>query len=179
MSRVSITNRSSQGTWSCLQHLHAHSVHAALLTEEAQGAGDVTQTQTPAPCSSLRTSPGCALLTLAISSPSWLGWWLCLPPGACVSAVREPSSPWCLLATPSPVVGLWSEVLAGDGAESLRVRHEVILGRKDSLDMGSYPVPPPPFQLSIIFSKDCTGYKLPSVVNTGLGLGLSVTSLLR
>nr|XP_014333792.1 PREDICTED: major allergen I polypeptide chain 2-like [Bos mutus] len=33
--------------------------------------------------------------------------------------------------------------------------------------------------LSIIFSKDCTGYKLPSVVNTGLGLGLSVTSLLR
>ncbi|XP_055268255.1 major allergen I polypeptide chain 2-like [Moschus berezovskii] len=31
--------------------------------------------------------------------------------------------------------------------------------------------------LSIIFSKDCNGYKLSSVVNTGLGLGLSVTSL--
>ena len=73
------------------------------------------------------------------------------------------------------MVGLWAEVLAGDGAESLRVRREVILGRQDSPDMGSYPVPPPPFQLSIIFSKDCTVYKLPSVVNTGLGLALSVS----
>ncbi|KAJ1072822.1 hypothetical protein K5549_012048 [Capra hircus] len=33
--------------------------------------------------------------------------------------------------------------------------------------------------LSFIFSKDCTGYKLSSVVNAGLGLGLSLTSLLR
>ncbi|XP_012045545.2 major allergen I polypeptide chain 2-like [Ovis aries] len=33
--------------------------------------------------------------------------------------------------------------------------------------------------LSVIFSKDCTGYKLSSVVNAGLGLGLSLTSLLR
>ncbi|XP_043293892.1 major allergen I polypeptide chain 2-like [Cervus canadensis] len=31
--------------------------------------------------------------------------------------------------------------------------------------------------LSIIFSKDCTGYKVSSVVNTALGLGLSLTSL--
>ena len=85
----------------------------------------MTQAQTPAPCSYLRTSPGCALLTLAISSPSLLGWWLCLTPDACVWPVMEPSSPWCLLAAPSPVAGLWAEVPAGGGAESLRVRREV------------------------------------------------------
>ncbi|CAI9161775.1 unnamed protein product [Rangifer tarandus platyrhynchus] len=32
-------------------------------------------------------------------------------------------------------------------------------------------------ELSIIFSKDCTGYTLSSVVNTASGLGLSLTSL--
>jgi len=34
--RVAWTHRSSQGTRGCLQHLHAHSVHPAHLTEEAQ-----------------------------------------------------------------------------------------------------------------------------------------------
>ena len=91
----------------------------------------------------LRTSPCCALLTFVISSPPWHGWWLCLPPDTCAWALREPFSPWCLLAAPSPVVGLWAEVLAGDGAESLRVRHQVILGRQDSQTVGSGPVFPP------------------------------------
>ena len=104
------------------------------------GAEYVTDWVSSASCSSLRTSPGCALLTLVISSPPWCGWWLFLPPDACAWAVREPSSPWCLMAAPSPVVNLWAEVLAGDGAESLRVRREVILGRQDSLAVGSVPV---------------------------------------
>lgn len=83
------------------------------------------------------------------------------------------------MAAPSPVVGLWAEVLAGDGAESLRVRREVILGRQDSLAVGSGPVPPPPspLQASIIFSDDCTGYKLSSVVNALIGFVSSLLSL--
>ena len=82
------------------------------------------------------------------------------------------------MAAPSPVVGLWAEVLAGDGAESLRVRFEVILGRQDSPTVAS-SVPLPPFllQLSIIFSNDCTGYKLSSVVNAVRGLASSLLSL--
>ena len=143
------------------------------------GARSVTQTQAPAPCSSLRTSPGCALLTLVISSPPWCDWWICLPPDICAWSTREPSSPWGLLAAPFPVVGLWAEVLGRDGAESLRVRREVFLGRQDSLAVGSGPVPPPPspFQVSIIFSNDCISYKLSSVVNAVRGLASSLLSL--
>ena len=43
--------------------------------------------------------------------------------------------------SPPPMVGLWAEVLTGDGAESLRVRGDMILGRQDSLAVGSDPVP--------------------------------------
>ena len=64
------------------------------------GAGYVTQTQTPALCSSIKTNPGCALLTLVIFSPPWCGWRLCLHPDTCAWAIREPSSPWCLMAAP-------------------------------------------------------------------------------
>ena len=142
------------------------------------GAGGVTQAQSPAPYSSFRTSPGCSLLTLVISSPPWCYWWICLPPDTCAWANREPSSSWCLLATPSPVVGLWVEVLVGDGAESLRVRCELILGRQDSPTVAS-SVPLPPFllQLSIIFSNDCIGYKLSLVVNGVRGLASNLLSL--
>ena len=143
------------------------------------GAEYVTQTQTSASCSSLRTSPGCALLTLVISSPPWCGWWLFLPPDSCAWAVMEPSSPWCLMAAPSPVVNLWAEVLAGDGAESLRVRREVILGRQDSLAVGSVPVPPSPAssQASVTFSENCSGYKVSSVVNALIGFNSSLLSM--
>ena len=133
------------------------------------GAEYVTQIQTPALCSSLRTNPGCALLTLVISSPPWCGWWVSLPPDACAWAIRDPSSPWCLMAAPPPpVVGLWAEVLAGDGAESLRVRGDMILGRQNSLSVGSDPDPPPPtpFQASINLSTDCIKHSVFSVVNS-------------
>ena len=143
------------------------------------GAEYVTQTQTPAPCSSVRTSPDCALLTLVISSPPWCGWWLFLPPDTCAWAIMEPSSPWCLMAAPSPMVGLWAEVLAGDGAESLRVRYEVILGRQDSLAVGSVPVPPSPTssQASVTFSENCSGYKVSSVVNALIGFNSNLLSM--
>ena len=141
-------------------------------------AGGVTQAQSPALYSSFRTSPGCSLLTLVISSPPWRDWWLCLPPDTCAWATREPSSPWCLLATPSPVVGLWVEVLVEDGAESLRVRCELILGRQDGPTVVSgVPPPPSPLQASIIFSDDCIGYKLSSVVNALIGFVSSLLSL--
>ena len=142
------------------------------------GAGGVTQAQSPALYSSFRTSPGCSLLTLVISSPPWRAWWLCLPPDTCAWATREPSSPWCLLATPSPVVGLWVEVLVEDGAESLRVRCEVILGRWDSLAVDSDPVSPAlSFQILVIFSKDCTGYRVSTLVNTIRGFFSILPSL--
>ena len=85
------------------------------------------------------------------------------------------------MAAPSPVVNLWAEVLAGDGAESLRVRREVILGRQDSLAVGSGPVfsPPIPSQSSIIINEDCSGYRVSTVVNAVSGLLLSVMSLVR
>ena len=110
-----------------------------------------------------------SLAWLVALSPSWhqsLGY-------------REPSSPWGLLAVFSPVVGLWAEVLAGEGDESLRVRRELILGRQDSPTVGSGLVPPPPspFQVSIIFSNDCIGYKLSSVVNALIGFVSSLLSL--
>ena len=127
----------------------------------------MTQTQTSASCSFLRTSPDCALLTLVISSPPWCYWWICLPPDTCAWAIREPFSPWCLLAAPSPVVGLWAEVLAGDGAESLRVRRQVILGRQNSQAVGSGPVHPS-FQASINFSKDCIKYLVSLLVSANL-----------
>ena len=80
------------------------------------------------------------------------------------------------MAAPSPVVGLWAEVLGGDGAESLRVRYEVILGRQDSLAVGSDPVPPP-FQILMIFGKDCTGYRVSTLVNVIRGFTSSLHSL--
>ena len=40
--------------------------------KRGSGAGGVTQTQAPAPCSSLRTHSGCALMTLIISSSPWV-----------------------------------------------------------------------------------------------------------
>lgn len=82
------------------------------------------------------------------------------------------------MAAPSPVVGLWAEVLAGDGAESLRVRFEVILGRQDSLAVGSDPVSPAmSFQILAIFSKDCTGYRVSTLVNVIRGFISSLPSL--
>ena len=81
--------------------------------------------------------------------------------------------------SPPPVVGLWAEVLAGDGAESLRVRREVILGRQDSLAVGSVPVPPSPAssQASVTFSENCSGYKVSSVVNALIGFNSSLLSM--
>ena len=76
------------------------------------------------------------------------------------------------MAALSPVVGLWAEVLAGDGAESLRVRYEVI---QDSLAVGSDPVPP--FQILMIFSKDCTGYRVSTLVNVIRGFISNLHSL--
>ena len=83
------------------------------------------------------------------------------------------------MAAPSPVVNLWAEVLAGDGAESLRVRREVILGRQDSLAVGSVPVPPPPAssQASVTFSENCSGYEVSSVVNALIGFNSSLLSM--
>ena len=83
------------------------------------------------------------------------------------------------MAAPSPVVNLWAEVLAGDGAESLRVRREVILGRQDSLAVGSVPVPPSPTssQASVTFSDICSGYKVSSVVNALIGVNSSLLSM--
>ena len=79
------------------------------------------------------------------------------------------------MAAPSPVVNLWAEVLAGDGAESLRV----ILGRQDSLAVGSVPVPPSPAssQASVTFSENCSGYKVSSVVNALIGFNSSLLSM--
>ena len=62
------------------------------------------------------------------------------------------------------MVGLWAEVLAGDGAEFLGVRCEVILGRHDSPAVGSGPVRPS-FQASINFSKDCIKYSVSLLVS--------------
>jgi len=83
------------------------------------------------------------------------------------------------MAAPSPVVNLWAEVLAGDGAESLRVRCEVILGRQDSQAVGSVPVPPSPTssQASVTFSDICSGYKVSSVVNAFIGFSSSLLSM--
>jgi len=51
-----------------------------------------------------------------------LGWVVArFHPDTCAWAIREPSSPWSLMAASSPLVGLWAEFLAGEGAESLRV----------------------------------------------------------
>ena len=60
------------------------------------GAGGVTQTQAPAPCSSLRTHPSCALMTLIISSSSWGGWWLVsiLTPVPGLLGSHPPPGPW-------------------------------------------------------------------------------------
>ena len=57
----------------------------------------------------------------------------------------------------------------------------MILGRQDSLAVGSGPVfsPPIPSKSSIIINKDCSGYRVSTVVNAVSGLLLSVTSLVR
>lgn len=76
------------------------------------GARDVTQTQAPAPCSSLRTSPGCAPLTLVIFSlPSMVGdsVFLLTP----VFGLLGSHPPLVPAGSPGPVMGLWAEVLAG------------------------------------------------------------------
>ena len=81
--------------------------------------------------------------------------------------------------SPPPMVGLWAEVLTGDGAESLRVRGDMILGRQDSLAVGSVPVPPSPTssQASVTFSDICSGYKVSSVVNALIGFNSSLLSM--
>lgn len=88
---------------------------------------------------SVGTSPNCALRP---SSPS--SWW----PGKCSLSLLIPvpgllESILLLLPDGSllSVVGLWAGFLAGDGAESLRVRcGEVILRRWDGLAVDSDPV---------------------------------------
>ena len=174
--KISSTNRSTQGTRASL-YLHAHSVHPAHLAEEAQvqNMWPKPRLQHLAPLSGpVPTVP----FWPSISAPPWCGQWLYFPPDTCAWAVREPSSSCCLMAAPSPVVGLWAEVLAGDGAESLRVRFEVILGRQDSLAVGSDPVSPAmSFQILAIFSKDCTGYRVSTLVNVIRGFISSLPSL--
>ena len=110
-----------------------------------------------------------------------LGWLVTsLHPDTCAWAIREPSSPWCLLAASSPLVGLWAEFLAGEGVEPLRVYHVVMLGRQGSPAVGSGIVPPPtPSQVSIIFDKDCTGYQVSTILSTVFGVVLSAVSLVN
>ena len=57
----------------------------------------------------------------------------------------------------------------------------VLLGRQDSPAVGSGVVPPPPtpFQGSIIFDKDCSGYQVSTVVNSLFGIILSAVSLVK
>ena len=144
------------------------------------GARGVTQTQSPAPCSYLRTSPSCALMTLVISSPPWHGWCLRLPPTSVPGLLgSHPPAGACW----QPPVQWWvcgQRFLWGMGwIPEGEVWGDP--GRQDSLAVGSGPVfsPPIPSQSSIIFNEDCSGYRVSTVVSTVSGLLLSVTSLVR